>query len=105
MDAIECASILWTPLDAIVCPSIWEVERNRKSKLHITSIDDMLHPELIVTYDYYENHWEGLKVIHDILSPFKVWSLHHQECSLQTTCANRYVANIIPAKAKCLSHF
>jgi hypothetical protein len=32
-----------------------------------------------------------------------VWTLQHQDLSLQKNCGNRYGANIIPAKAERLS--
>jgi len=74
VDAIEHAYIVWTPLDESVFTAIWEDQQRKKSKSQITSADSMLDPELIVTEKSSEDDWEDLKFIHDILSPFQVWS-------------------------------
>jgi len=42
--------------------------------------------------------------MHDILSPFKVWSILLQELISQKNCPNRFVADVFPAMDELLSH-
>jgi len=63
-----------------------------------------LDPKPIVTDAISEDDWEDLEVIHDILSPFKVWSLQLQGLSSQKNSPNRFVANAIPPMDERLSN-
>jgi len=104
VDAIERAFILRAALDEFVFSAIRENQRKKKNKSQNTSADDMLDPELIVTDELSEDDWEDLKVIQDIPSPFKVWSLQLQGLSSQKIRPNGFGADVIPAMDELLSY-
>ena len=76
----------------------------RKGKGNESENDNEQDPEYVSTDELTLDDWEDLKVISNILMPFKRISLYLQGMSTNRNRANGYLSQVLPAMDELLSH-
>ena len=108
VDALERAFVLRIPLDGFVALAAKEERQRlggrRKGKGNETENDNEQDPEYVSTDELTLDDWEDLKVISNILMPFKRISLYLQGMSTNRNRANGYLSQVLPAMDELLSH-
>jgi len=107
VDALERAFVLREPIQEFVCLAIAADQQHRgprNAPVQASDGYDKSDPEHIQLDQLSLDDWDDLKIIYEILGPFKYWTLQLEGSSTAAHRPNAYIADVLPAMDELLQH-